>query len=401
VKTIRNLAIGAAAILVLGLITAASASAEFIQATQYPAEVKAEREGEVHIFTVEGFAVKCETASFKAELPEPVETLEVAPQYEKCTSLGSAASVTMEGCKYRLDANATDVDLVCPAGKKLKIVALAGNCEVQIGSQNAIEKDEYVNHAESPKTVTVKFKSEKVKYTKTKDGFICPLSGLGEKSDGAYTGNMLAKAFAGSQVGFFQGAAAPTKLCAEEILACPEGQTYPGTAFKANATAGELILLWAGKPNSILECGKWTLSGSTGVAQGAPELGTSSSLGFNSCAITAGTAAGSKCTVSMSTGGGSLLAVGNGKDGRWKLGQTSLVISACTGVPQMSKCEFAESPAVTLRGGLANSATVEADRTFQYVKSGPGDSCPTLGATWKVTYVLNPEEGAGNIFVTN
>jgi hypothetical protein len=402
---IRKLTIALALALACGFIAAGSASAAYLQATEYPAEVKAEREGEAHAFATDGLTVKCEGASFGAELQEAVETLEVAPTYSKCTAAGLTASVTAEGCKYRLDANASDVDLVCPSGKAMKIVAVSGTCEVQIGSQSGIQKDEFVNHAGPPKTVTVKFNAEKIKYSKTKDSGACPLSGLGEKSDGTYSGSMLAKAFHGGQVGFFQGAGALTRLCAEKSGACPEGQTYPeGTQFTYEGAAGELILIWPALPNGILECGKWTISAVSGAAQGAPFLPISPTLGaVGPCSITAGTNAGAKCTVAMSAGGGVLQAIGNQADGRWKLGLTEITVSACTpGLgPPMSRCEFREvSPALTLRGGVAETGTVEANNTFPRSKAEPTDQCPT-SLVWKVSYVNNPEAGAGNVFVTN
>jgi hypothetical protein len=398
-KSARTLAFAALAVLVLGFVTTASASGAYFQATEYPAEVKAEREGEVHILTVEGgISVKCETDSFTAELPEPLETLEVAPKYEKCTALGAAATVAMEGCKYRLDANAADVDIVCPAGKAIKIAAFT--CEVQIGSQNGVEKDEYVNHEASPGTVSVNFKAEKIKYNKTKDGFLCPLSGLGEKSDGTYAGNFLAKAYAGAQVGFFQKAAVPTKLCAEAADKCPEGQTYPSTSFAGSTTAGELILHYSDGTNAVIECSKYKLYGSTAVPEGAPQLPTSvNAADFETCAFTAGYKG--SCSVKTSLSGGQLLAIGNHKDGRWQFGPTTFTISGCD-EPKLSKCEYQEiRPAFTLRGGNSEApATIEVNRDFNFLKANQGDSCGK-SVTWKVTYVIGNEGGTGNLFVTH
>ncbi len=398
---IRTLAFATAAIFVLCALTAGAASAAYIQATEYPAEVKAEKEGEAHVFAAEGFSVKCETAGFSAELPEPVETLEVAPTFEKCTASGSAATVAMEGCKYRLDANKADTDVVCPAGKKIVIVALFGNCEIQIPAQNGIEKDEYVNHEESTQTLSVKYKAEKIKYTKTKDGFLCPLSGLGEKSDGTYSGNFLGKAFHGLQVGFFQGAAKPTKVCAEKepVGGCPAGQTYPeSTAIVSTASVGEIVL-GVGVGSMTLECKEWTMNGITLAKEGAPELPAAASFGFNTCAITAG--GKGECTVTLSAGGGGLLAVGNKKDGRWKFGGTTLKVSACKDQAGLTKCEYAEnSTAMDFRGGTAGTATIEVNRSLAFFASNQGDGCPRP-ALWKVSYVVDPEKGAGNVFVTH
>jgi hypothetical protein len=398
-KPIRIVACALVALAFLAM-GASGASAAYIQADEYPAEVKGEREGEVHIFGLEGgLSVKCETATFTAELPEPREVVEVLPSYEKCTASGVAATVTMEGCKYRLDANTTDVDIVCPAGKVIKIVT--GTCEVQIGSQNGLEKEEYVNHEAEPETVTVESEAKSIKYTKTKDGFLCPLSGLGEKSDGTYTGDSLAKAFHGAQVGFFIGAAVPTKLCAEEIKVCPAGQTYAAnTNIKTHANTAELRFHWTGSPDSVMSCKTWKLEGQTQAKEEAPRLKMTGGATFESCEIISGGAG--TCTVGMSLGTSTLQAVGNGKEGWWKFSPGSLLtISACQ-TKGMSQCEFVQNePTVTVVGGKAGGFTINANVNFPFSKGKVGDVCPT-SVTWKASYVMNEEMGVPqNVFVTN
>lgn len=196
-QTLKILAVTTAGAIAVLAVTVAGASGDSFQALEYPAEISSQQEGsEGHVLTAEaGLAVECKSATLTGELSEPLEEFEVSPSYGECTYSGIPATVTIEGCKYRLDANASDVDVVCPAGKAIKVVV--GTCEVQVGSQNNITSIEYVNNLGPPRTVSAKSNLEAIKYNKTKDGFLCPLAGTGEKEDGTLTGETLVKAFKG------------------------------------------------------------------------------------------------------------------------------------------------------------------------------------------------------------
>ncbi len=185
---------------VLAMAAPAAASKAFM-AGEYTAEVSGQQSGE-HVFTAEaGITVKCKAATLKGELTEARTEVELAPTYGECTSFGIAATVVTEGCKYRLDANANDVDLVCQSGKKITVAA--ATCELQIGSQNGLKSIEYADSATLPSTITATASVTKIKYTKTKDGIFCPFNGTGEKEDGALTGQTTAKALKGSQIDLF------------------------------------------------------------------------------------------------------------------------------------------------------------------------------------------------------
>lgn len=197
----------------LGAVLAASAAllavapsalaVEAFQAGKYTAQLSGQQTGE-HVFTAEGgLTVKCKVATFTSELTELKTELELAPTYSECTAGGVAATVSAEGCKYRGDANATDLDVVCPAGKAIKIVS--ANCELQVGSQNGLKTVEYtVNDVAPYPTVTANANLTAIKYNKTKDGFLCPFSGTGEKTDGTMSGETLFKGSkASEEVGAF------------------------------------------------------------------------------------------------------------------------------------------------------------------------------------------------------
>jgi len=382
--------------LVLGALAPAIASASYVQATEYEAEVKGEKEGGAHTFTLEGgtLSVQCEKATFAGELPIPEEEEEVLPSFESCTASGSAASVNMEGCKFRLNANTTDVDVVCPAGKAIKIVAAFETCEVQIGSQNNVEKAEFINNEVSPKTVSVKANATGIKYTKTKDGFFCPLSGVGEKSDGTYVGNTLMKAFHGAQVGLFVGAAVVTRVCKEkEKAACPEAQTYQkGTIIKGQANLPRIVT-----GGYTIECEKAVFAGELLAAEGKPYLSTTAGHAFTNCEFVVG--GKGKCNVTMSGGTSRFItAVGDKKDGRWTLQSTVLTISGCEdkGYNQ-AYCEYSASPRLKIRGNSAGMATIEAEQTFGDKKGPFGNNCP-LTAVWNEIYAISEPAG---LWVTN
>jgi triacylglycerol lipase len=178
-------------------------------ATEYTAEVTGQNEGE-HVLTAEALTVKCKTATLAGELTEEREALELTPTYSECTASGVAATITTEGCKYKLNPGTKTMDIVCPAGKVIKIVS--GTCEAQVGGQTGLSSVEYVLNEGPPETVTLKANLGKIKYTKTKDGFLCPFNGTGAKEDGTLTGQWALKATAAAeQVDFFF-----TNLCGEE-----------------------------------------------------------------------------------------------------------------------------------------------------------------------------------------
>lgn len=198
---LRRLGVSIVVIVAVLAMAAPAVASKAFMAGEYTAEVSGQQSGE-HVFTAEaGITVKCKAATLKGELTEDRTEVELAPAYGECTASGIAATVVTQGCKYRLDANANDIDVVCESGKKITVIA--GTCELQIGSQNGLKSIEYANSATLPSTITGTAGVTKIKYTKTKDGFLCPFNGTGEKEDGSLTGKTVAKALKGSQIDLF------------------------------------------------------------------------------------------------------------------------------------------------------------------------------------------------------
>jgi hypothetical protein len=195
VKLAKLLGLTLAAVLVLSAATASVASAKKFQSTIYPVHLKAEKVGADHAFTIGAFSVTCKNPLLTGgPFSEAKEEIEVTPDYKGCFYSGVGATVAMEGCKYRINANTTKVDLACPGTSKMRITSfnLSGECEVQIAGQNGLEKIEYTNNAGPPKTITVKASVEKIKYKVTLSNGLCPLK-MGEEGEGKYTGEFVAK----------------------------------------------------------------------------------------------------------------------------------------------------------------------------------------------------------------
>jgi len=163
-----------------------------------PVTVLGEQTGE-HVLTIEnGLTAKCKKATFEGTMgAAQVATLEVIPAYSECSAFGFlSATITVNSCKYKfLEPSGAgpftgNASIVCSGGEVMKIVA--GTCEVTIGSQENKSKITYKNQATSPSTILVESELSGLKYSKTKDGFLCPLSGTGVKEDGKYTGETTA-----------------------------------------------------------------------------------------------------------------------------------------------------------------------------------------------------------------
>jgi hypothetical protein len=204
-KLSKMLGVAVVAVLALAVSASAASAAMFkIEGTTGPFTVKAEQvASENHVFTIEGgLSTKCKKATFEGTVgATEVSTLEVTPSYSECTAFGLSATVNMHSCKYKFLEPAGsgpftgNLNLVC--GSEPATIT-AGTCEVTVTSQENRGTLTYNNEATSPKTVLVEANVTGLKYTKVKDGFLCPLSGTGTREDGTYTGNTTAKGFEGA-----------------------------------------------------------------------------------------------------------------------------------------------------------------------------------------------------------
>jgi hypothetical protein len=186
--------------------TAALGSAGFEAEWDYPVTVNATSETEPS-FTLEAGKVTCKKSSAAGTLKEPSKTLTLHPTFSECSAFGFlSATLTTTGCDFVYGVSteiATDefsgtVDISCEKEKAFKIVT--ATCEVQIGSQSGLGSVTYVN---DPKATPDNFKISdsltKIKYTNTKDGIGCPLSGVGAKEGGTFSDTSRVKGSSGSE----------------------------------------------------------------------------------------------------------------------------------------------------------------------------------------------------------
>lgn len=152
--------------------------------------------------TVFGFESKlmasCNETGFVGTLAKPSSALTATPVLAQCSAFGIlGVTMSANGCQYVFHVEGKEapfpgkIDIVCPTGKT--IVVQSSTCEIQIGSQSNLAGIYYENLAEAPPKVpkpsmVIGFGVSEVAYTKTKDGFTCPLSGTGVKTDGVIAG---------------------------------------------------------------------------------------------------------------------------------------------------------------------------------------------------------------------
>lgn len=251
------------AMVAMALVVCPSASAVNFEAEEFPADLHGEAE-EGAVLTVEG-KVTCEGATFAGELSESAETVSLAPSYTGCTAFGLGATIGANGCEFLLhvgeETSSTSfdgaVDLVCPAGKSLAVTF--GNCEVQIGSQSGLVSLGYTNHPEAaPPSFSMQTALTGIEYSKTKDGFLCPLSGTGVKTDGTYAGSVSVEgAWKELPVGVLIGPLfGQTRLCGDKPDCAPANALAAGTEFEATVSPPKstqiLILEGAVAKNAVV-----------------------------------------------------------------------------------------------------------------------------------------------------
>ncbi len=206
----RKFAVVAVAAFALIAAAAVPAQASTFNAEKYPATIEGSQVGQ-HVFSVEdNLNVKCNRATFHGTLAEASSTMTITPTYTECVAFGFLNStVNFNGCDYLFHAGeevAADkhqgtVDITCPTENSIVIVA--GTCETKIGAQTGLNSSNVENNTE-PLDATATGSLTGITYSKAKDGFGCPLTGTGTKTDGGYAGTATAIGKSGGvQVGIW------------------------------------------------------------------------------------------------------------------------------------------------------------------------------------------------------
>jgi hypothetical protein len=204
IRNLKVLGLAIGAVLALSAVMASAAMAvPTFTASSYPATATGSNTKGSEVFTTEGGKVEC-NSHFQGSLSAASTTLTVAPTYTGCEAFGFLeANVNTEGCTYVFHATElvsagvyrSHVDVVCPAGKSIKIIA--GTCRAEIKAQTGLTSAKTTNLASS---VTVEPEVAKVAYTVTEDGFLCPFGSTGNKTDGTYSGHVVVSRVGGGSI---------------------------------------------------------------------------------------------------------------------------------------------------------------------------------------------------------
>lgn len=193
IRNFKTLGLAVLAVMAFGALAASSASAVEFTADKYPVTLHGENPIEKEKFITEAGNVECDS-SFHAVATEASSTLTVNPTYTNCKAFTFLnATVSMEGCDYVFTATEgsgdhwkAHVDVVCPAGKSIKIVA--ATCTATVPAQTGLTTVDItlMTNAGKITDVTVTATTKGIKYNVTNDGFGCPFSGTGEKTGAEY-----------------------------------------------------------------------------------------------------------------------------------------------------------------------------------------------------------------------
>ena len=206
-------AAAAICLVLLGLGASAAGAAEF-KAASYPVTVLGNQGGS-HVaappagtttsymyFGFEGTLMGgCEFISFGQQMTKAASSLTVTPSLSECAAFGSqSGTITTNGCQNRFNITSKSgaeflgtLDIICPEGSKIAVVG--NNCEIQIGSQTNLSTVHLRNETqETDPQVAMELQISNLAYTKTKDGFLCPLSGTGAMSSGLLVAGMTLEA---------------------------------------------------------------------------------------------------------------------------------------------------------------------------------------------------------------
>ena len=202
IRNLKVLALAVGAVLALTAMMASAASAAQYTASSYPATATGSNTKGSEVFTTEGGKVECDSHFVTHSLGEASSTITATATYTNCEAFGFLeATVDMEGCRYVFHVSGSGptysntVDVVCDAGKSVKIVA--GTCKAEIKGQTGLSN---VATSNSGSSILVKPSVESVAYTVTQDGFFCPFGGTGNKTDGKYTGEVTISRVGGGSV---------------------------------------------------------------------------------------------------------------------------------------------------------------------------------------------------------
>jgi len=374
------------------------AAAGNLTAESFPVTLKGASTSE-HVFTIEeGLAVKCKKATYSGTLSEASSSVSLTPTFSECTAFGSAATVTTTGCKFVFEIGLesesgfpSTLGISCEAGKALIITS--GTCEVQIPTQSGRETVQAANNGSSE--VSFELGISKATYTKTKDGFLCPLNGTGTKEDGSLSGK---SNFSGETAGI--QIITYSILCKDNIgKKCDDKQVLkPKQAFTGSATDFKIVLQYDDgtiAKNVTVSCAKASLSGTTlgyinnPAAKHAGQQETPlESFSTQNCSEEKGVECTSPVEIRKVPSTGYLHANANG-NGDWEEIELKLKVSCATANVTFT-CFFSKKMSFSFEGDGTNAKAKLPGVGIDPEKPVTGEkNCGKNAATITATYTLS------------
>ena len=307
----------------------------------------------------------------------------VHPTYEGCTAAGLAITITTTNCDYvyRLGEPTAGgwhvtTDISCTAGSSIKIAS--STCELTIGTQTGVATSEVTNAGSaSPETamdLLVHTNLSGLKYTVTKDGIGCSLSGTGSFSKGDYTGTTTIKAHD-----------SVTKAAVNLTIKPPPPPLLIATGEQVGENVLQLTDHLIGAEPAMVKCTTVTLVGTEAVETVKTELRVHPE--YKGC-----TAFGAAATVTT-TGCDYLFHIGAATAGGWHA-TTDVVCSTESVIKVVSgNCEVTIKPQTGLTTSELTNAGTEAEMDLvlhtsiggiRYIVVKDGTGCP-LGGTGEFT----------------
>lgn len=355
------------------------------EAEGYAAALSGEQvAGKAHTLSFEGgLSASCSQASFTGALSADAGAFTVAPTYSGCSAFGfSEATIALNGCTYSYSLSGEvwranypgSAAISCPEGKAITITA--GACTVTIPAQSGLAMRFSTDTAAAPQRLLAQNRALALKYTKTKDGFLCPLNGTGAKEDGKLLGTASLKgqlptgAAAGVRVaGSQQPAPHPPRFEAESYPAALSGSQDPAAKLTTTVEGGLKVSCENAGFSGTLAASSASLT-ATPAFSGCTAFGLAeATVNANGCSFAyaldpAGSGASYPATMQIACPEGKAIVI---------------VAGTCeVSVPAQSGLAVAAANAESLQpaGGVAIAA---AATKLKYTKLKDGFGCPLAG----------------------
>jgi hypothetical protein len=184
-RKLKMLGMAFVAVLALTAVSASAASAASYTASSYSTTGTGTSALGNDVFTTEAGKVEC-ASHFEGTLTAASTDLTIKTKYTSCKAFGFVEA-KVSGCVYTFteptgsgDNYTAKVDV---SGSLCTIEA--GTCKVTVPAQGPLGTVTITNDT-AAKDVTVKANVTGIKYTVVTDGFGCPFTGTGEKTNATY-----------------------------------------------------------------------------------------------------------------------------------------------------------------------------------------------------------------------